>query len=139
MNRENLEKLASYLEGLPADYQHFEMASYFSNNEEEHHPKPYAATGLGNCGTVACAIGHGPAAGIAPTGYENWDEYSDRVFPMTTTEWSWCFSSRWSQTDNTPHGAAKRIRHMLEHGVPADGYKQRTGYAPYMFAKETAA
>lgn len=139
MNRENLEKLASYLEGLPADYDHFEMATYFRQDRRTIND-PLQAPLAGACGTVACAIGHGPAAGIPAeeTAMEGWEDYSDRVFELSCNEETWCFSSCWRWVDNTPHGAAKRIRYMLERGVPSDSDYQRRGWAPYMFAKEEA-
>jgi len=137
MNRENLEKLASYLEELPEDYEHFGMSSYFKNNNGVIFyvdRSPLA----GECGTVACAVGHGPAAGIEPSGHENWVGYARRAFDLSTSQERWCFSGAWAVIDDTPQGAAKRIRYMLKYGLPEDAYEQCWGEAPYMFAKETA-
>jgi len=139
MNRDNLEKLASYLEALPVDYNHFHMNVYLVDDEFYHNHADEAPL-AGTCGTVACAVGHGPAAGIAPLGcLEWWSDYARRVFDLTHREHYWCFDGNWSQVDNTPHGAAKRIRHMLEHGAPFDLVDQLAGDAPYLFAQETAA
>ena len=33
-------------------------------------------------------------------------------------EFGWIFDGGWARWDNTPHGAAKRIDYLLEHGVP---------------------
>lgn len=142
MNRENLEKLASYLESLPTGYKHFGMKTFVEQGGmsfEQADRSPMA----GDCGTVACAVGHGPAAGIPPLPIdgdadcwgEDWFEYSDRVFGLNDPEWTWCFSGSWQMIDNTHHGAAKRIRHMLAHGVPDDGVAQSFGDAPYMFER----
>ena len=30
----------------------------------------------------------------------------------------WCFSGEWCEIDNTPRGAAKRIRVLLKSGLP---------------------
>jgi len=137
MNRTNLETLATYLEALPIGYEHFDMASYLRKDDRYIYMVADANI-IGDCGTVACAVGHGPTAGIAATDYENWDDYSDRVFDLSSTEWSWCFSSSWSTTDNTHQGAAKRIRHMLEHGAPDDAVQQMFGEVDYIFATEPA-
>jgi hypothetical protein len=137
MNRTNLEKLASYLEGLPADCNHFKMNTYFQRYGTF---RTYGdATLAGDCDTAACAVGHGPAAGIIlATEVSDWADYGEKAFELASDEWVWCFSGGWSAVDNTPHGAAKRIRHLLYDGVPSDGWQQRCGYKPYMFANSDA-
>jgi hypothetical protein len=72
------------------------------------------------CGTVACALGHGPAAGILfDNNTHGWTAYSLNFLPSTVIdEWAWLFAAEWSKFDNTPLGAAKRIRTLLESGVP---------------------
>jgi len=132
MNRENLEKLASYLEELPEDYNHFGMDWYFTIDDNWYFPEK--ATNF-TCGTVACAVGHGPAAGLPGYKGEDWDSYSERVFQLPYLEWCWCFSGHWSEVDNTPHGAAKRIRYLMAHGLPENATAQEAGEAPYLFAK----
>ncbi len=113
----NLRKLAAYLLTLPADYPDFEMSDFVQEGSEFAHLA---------CGTAACAVGHGPMAGIDIEGPELWGVYSERVFinDWGCEAWDWCFAGTWSQYDNTVHGAAKRILLMLEHGVPEefDGY-----------------
>lgn len=71
-----------------------------------------------NCGTIGCAIGHGPYAGIPNSFDEGWMTYSDRVFDLSANQWTWCFSTAWAQFDNTPKGAAHRISYLIEHGEP---------------------
>lgn len=139
MNRDNLEKLAAYLEAIPADYEHFSMRSYLEVEGAHIYMIDLSAELLLRCGTVACAVGHGPAAGIASLTDENWDDYSDRVFDLDLVEWAWCFSSDWTRVDDTPQGAAKRIRYMLEHGVPENATSQKKGQVPYMFAPGESA
>ena len=139
MKRSNLEKLATYLEALPIGYQHFSMRSYLTKDGMYlSHPEE-ANTVLIDCGTIACAVGHAPAAGIPVMRGEDWDAYEARVFNLTTAEWKWCFSSYWTDVDDTPHGAAKRIRYMLEHGVPENAFYQMNGSSPYLFAEESSA
>ena len=133
MNEKNLRKLAKYLEKLPASYPHFSMFDYVSDGTQPQEAHEF------ECGTVACAVGHGPAAGIKPKKEEGWCEYEDRVFALAKSEWDWCFASEWRITDNTPQGAAKRILYMLEHGVPADYHAQMIGDEPYIFNEEKQA
>jgi hypothetical protein len=70
MKRKNLRKLAEYLLSLPEDYKHFNMGRFYCenyrkgynswwNNQEPDEIKPTM-----DCGTVACALGHGISAGI---------------------------------------------------------------------------
>jgi hypothetical protein len=87
-HRENLDKLASYLESLPADYDHFNIRAYFALSNFDGYPEQPCPKEVLNmsykvtdCGTVACAIGHGPAAGIPLANNDHdWSIYSKRVF-----------------------------------------------------------
>lgn len=88
------------------------------------------------CGTVACALGHGPAAGIEPDYGENWWTYAQRFVPLDDIEdtiFQWIFGSGWRRTDNTPQGVAARIRWYLEKGVPEDALSQMSGVAPLCY------
>ena len=127
--RANLDKLATYLENLPADYKHFGMWEYFNpgaNTESEiieYVTNPNKQ--VHECGTSACALGHGPAAGISfhpkdfgAYGEPNWDTYSERFCGIsddneTYDTWDWLFGSEWSAYDDTHQGAAARIRFIL--------------------------
>jgi hypothetical protein len=124
MNRENLATLATYLESLPASYQHFDMTVYFMGNGE-------VAYGLYNggvakCGAVACAVGHGPAAGIlaieneVQKGVVCWNDYCQRVFGIhfKSQEYRFMFYDNWADHDPTPLGAAQRIRYLLAGNAP---------------------
>lgn len=128
MNRDNLLKLAAYLENLPADYEHFSMASYFEppvvngrpHLGEQEALRNYSHTGEMPCGTVACAAGHGPAAGIPfpkSTQFYGWMGYIDAVFNLGIAEESFLFSGMWTSFDDTPLGAAQRIYYLLESGA----------------------
>lgn len=124
MNRENLTKLAAYLESLPADYQHFDMGVFYHRDdydtikaELEYAEDPTAVT---HCGTAACALGHGPAAGIAPTRVTgtvgiDWSAYGLKFIDQDdTATYEFLFSGHWDQIDNTLRGAAARIRYVLD-------------------------
>ena len=127
--KENLKKLALYLFGKRSS-RSFSMESYcvrpyhmFHNSHSYFVDVCDAEKHL--CGTVACAAGHGPRAGIKPTkDDECWGDYIGRVFTSSTYRLAWCFASYWRSIDNTPRGAACRIAYMLEYGVPDKDSKQ---------------
>jgi hypothetical protein len=148
--RARLEKLAAYLEGLPKRYRHFDMGEYMGDCDLGA-VIDYALNngGVQKCGTVACAVGHGPAAGIlvpkrlvtkgsfAPV---SWNAYSELFVGNLALDpdyrFSWLFEGDWELYDNTHYGAAARIRYLLANGGPPDGFanparKWRRLYAPY--------
>ncbi|MCH6560460.1 hypothetical protein IH799_08925, partial [candidate division KSB1 bacterium] len=55
--------------------------------------------------------------------FEFWGDYSDRVLipghhmcgTLARRQHDWCFGGCWEEVDNTPIGAAKRIRFMLKY------------------------
>ena len=113
MNIKNLELLATYLEALPVNYIHFDMDTFLDGVRDSG-----ARTWEPECGTVACALGHAPNVPGIPKPLvegENWYAYSDRVLGLGDKDWEWCFSSDWAEVDNTPQGAATRIRYLLKH------------------------
>ncbi|KQS84288.1 hypothetical protein [Rhizobium sp. Leaf383] len=134
MNAKNLMQLADYLKGVePAA---FDMSWY---TRDEHGDR--LELGAHECGTVACAAGYGPAAGIEVLPEDKfWGDYVRRAFAIQAYDpaFEWCFSAAWCLVDNTPAGAAKRIEHMLEHGIPENWKAQMYGWEPYLFAMETA-
>lgn len=111
---QNLRRLAAYLIGLPEDYEEFDMQWWtddFSRLPQET-----------MCGTVACAGGHGPRAGIDPIPGENWGSYIERAFtPAGYNEFiDYIFGSSWARHDNTPQGAGKRILYALHNDIPTE-------------------
>ena len=125
INVSNCAQLAAYLESLPEDYSKFNMG-VFSNSDWR--VRQHSEGKIEHCGTVACALGHGPDAGIPvplEDGYwfrgrsPEWRRYGrlfiDYAASASSYWWQWCFSSAWKGIDNTPQGAAKRIRYMLKH------------------------
>jgi hypothetical protein len=105
--RANLAKLAAYLRGpLKA---RFDMSFLYWGHDE--------------CGSVGCAVGHGPLAGIERREREQWVKYACRAFRADGADfmvWHWCFDGFWWTFDNTPDGAADRIDYMLANGIPDD-------------------
>lgn len=120
MNTYNLNRLCDYLlSGRLAAT--FNMTTY---SEE----KRFETTGT-TCGAVGCAVGHGPyvAPDMIKKENENWNEYCTRIFDITSDsdEWNWCFGSDWSEFDNTPEGAAKRIKYILSgNEIPRDYFTE---------------
>lgn len=104
--RANLIKLARYLFELPEDYEHFDMGVFNSGAE-----LPCLAGQ--SCGSAACAVGHGPYAGIYALPGEGWRSYSYRSFCADDLLWSFMFSDLWELPDDTPVGAAQRITMVL--------------------------
>jgi hypothetical protein len=126
-HRENLLKLADYLDKLPDDYEQFDMREYMMVPDVKYR-NGYEALCIDErskpvCGTVACAVGHGPAAGIRVYGDESWSSYADRVFGYLSDDgFDYMFASGWSVDDNTPKGAAARIRTYVMLGHPPDDW-----------------
>lgn len=126
-HKANLTRLAEYLAQLPDDYEKFSMKAYCSTNDEygyieddDFGPDLAAAILANECGTVACALGHGPSAGITPTEDDNcWESYSENRFGLfwMSDGWAHCFGVEWAQDPetNTPKAAAERIYEYLCH------------------------
>ena len=118
----NLLILANYLAALPENYEHFDMGVFITTDESEPVPSMVTEDVLHRCGTVACAVGHGPAAGIAPKQGQYWwgyltnftggeeNSFDDNIYLQL-------FDDDWSIVDNTTKGAAARIYHFLAHGL----------------------
>ena len=154
----NLRILSAHLRALPPEYPDFAMDRFISNE-----PPAFGQGGgtakKAECGTAACAAGHGPIAGITPLPGENWMDYSERCFcpgseddddgnlmgaPANFT-WAWCFDGEWSHYDNSAHGAAARSDYMLHHGVPHEFHAEDVGdtepdvYSAYLPASDLGA
>jgi hypothetical protein len=159
LKTDNLLRLAAYLDTLPANYAAFDMNVFFAaaNYNSDLHAERVDADveknyglkngGVDKCGAVACAIGHGPSAGflvpedmITLYGRVSWMRYSDHFFidgylyaerwEPAHHAWSWCFDGDWAGVDNTPHGAAKRIRWLVKNGVDAIPVKRNEPFIP---------
>ena len=111
MNTQKLEKLVSYLlsGNLKAEFDMYSFTDW---------GRSCMTNGATDCGTVGCAIGHAPflGEGFEKSRDESWNDYSLRVLGIdhNSVEWKWCFGSDWTQFDNSPEGAAKRIQYLLD-------------------------
>lgn len=125
----NLMRLARGLLALPEYAPQFSMRAFRSEPGEPHltltswtSTGPYA-TAEPPCGTVACAVGYAPAILNVPMPEfeesawkmnQGWMEFSYRTLgSLPSGLWEWCFDGSWRGIDNTPHGAAARIVHMI--------------------------
>lgn len=161
--RARLDKLATYLEGLPTRYKSFDMSQWIDGLEDEALAK-YARHNGGMCGTVACAAGHGPAAGVLVpprlveiedfagqiSAYVDWEGYCELFVGDDLRPRAWVFNGSWAGVDNHHHGAAARIRYLLDHGSPPESFeaprlrglnisrKFRALYAPYRIDRQAA-
>jgi hypothetical protein len=130
MNTERLLQLADYLEALPANYSEFEMAEFWTGDAERvawliEQGKATAPA----CGTAACAMGHIPFVGYKDFNLEDyievtsmfglvvhWFKISVEFLGLDVDEdrWDWMFAGEWSSVDNSPQGAAQRIRMIVD-------------------------
>jgi len=165
-NKINLDKLATYLEHLPVDYAAFQMSQFFRPRDDYENfrdrEKKYALEngGVGQCGAIACAVGHGPSAGVLFTEDQfvedsyfdektdswkdytrpNWSAYSNQFVSRNTAMWEYLFGGTWSRYDDSHRGAAARIRYVLDGHVPnfANMYDQQARlkfYSPTAYQK----
>lgn len=140
--RDNLRVLAEELLSLPEGYRQFEMKYFqnYSRGARERVPEEVITEG---CGTVGCAVGHGPTAGFAPLKGETWFRYTERVFLCEDVnanpgyrKFSFLFGGEWSSYDNTPQGAGRRIEYALQHGVPRVTERSWVNYLKKVDAQE---
>ena len=124
MNKLNLLRAANYIEKIPQSA--FSMRLFRSGDEKTH-----------ECGAIGCVIGHCTVLDAPENlplyknnGGINFWRWSENFFgcKVHSPEWEWCFSSNWKGVDNTPTGAAARIRYLVKNGVPENRRKQMLGY-----------
>jgi hypothetical protein len=113
----NLRKLSAYLAALPKGYKHFDITGwYYVESDDDYDdvtPRKAAKISVTNCGTAACAVGHGPSAGIKIEDADrSWEEYCERVFglPINCDEFRSVFGG---ENPNGPKKAATRINKYL--------------------------
>lgn len=142
-HRRNLRKLADHLASLPEDYIYFHIDTYWSSvvprgqgygelnglSVVEEHPID-VLDNVSECGAVACAIGHGPIAGIPLNPDDlSWRAYAARVFGTHETgsrAGSYMFGCYGNS--NNPQDAAERIRKVLDGTWEAAYYTPQYGY-----------
>ena len=127
--RANCERLAVHL-SLDVTNKAFDMRSYCSSGQ-------YAHLTLADheCGTSACAVGHGPSLGVSvPAGCLDWICYADEAFGATAMAHDWLFSASWHHRYPTARDAADRINYALKHGIPARPWAMMMGTRPLPYS-----
>lgn len=107
----NLAALAAYLRAGGKPGVEFDMWRYDEGNSEGDY--------MTDCGSVGCAVGHGPYAGIPKMEDEYWEEYATRVFGIvpSTEDRDWLFAAHWRYSKFPGiSDAAKRIEAFLNAG-----------------------
>lgn len=121
--RANLKMLADYLSKLPRNYKKFNIHNYYRVDNKN---LSYGSVLDYRCGTSACAVGHGPAAGIkinfipnSHSSVSSWNDYCEAAFGVEclSREYYWLFSEVFWPNSNH-FDAAKRINQFLSSGVP---------------------
>jgi len=138
--RDNLIRLAAYLEMFAADLE-FGMRNYMlmvSDSPRDFNGEILFPGSAPECGTVCCAAGHGVYAGIEALPLEGWFDYTCRCFVEVgggrgDQAANWMFSGTWSLVDDTIEGAVKRIRWLLQRGVPDRQWGQSMGHHPLCY------
>jgi len=135
MNRENLKLMADYIETISQD--RFDMGKFRTGELVKH-----------ECGSVGCVIGHCTILDKNPLrldldGHIDFDAWSFDFTGLDSfydnDKWQYLFSCEWETVDNTPAGAAKRIRYFLENGLPKNWQEQILGFAPLSYLKNKTA
>ena len=77
-------------------------------------------------------LGHAVVLGIRIKQGETWPQFALRAFGWDSEnepdKWAFLFCAAWANVDNTPAGAALRIRQLTEDRIPQD-WKQKIGLA----------
>lgn len=112
MNKDNLLKMADHIEKVPQEM--FDMGVYRCGDEI-----------TPECGSVGCIIGHCTVLDNEPLpryeyGNIDFNAWSEKFtgIDLWDEEWDFLFSGAWERIDNTPTGAAKRIRYFVGNGLP---------------------
>lgn len=127
MNKENLKKLADWIEiNLTEDQ--FDMKAYRQDDQGTR----VGFHSINNCGTVGCLLGWAPfVPGLEVIGDELiethpklfsgnhvlcFESYSQRVFNLNSLqcEWDYLFEGRWARYQPTLKEAVQRVRTIIE-------------------------
>lgn len=125
--RANLKKLADYLSsGKLKAYFDMEVYADAAHKYNSH-----------NCGSVGCAVGHGPYAGVKKPKNMNWKHYAIEKFganfsfsadgTVNYEYYEFLFSCLWYHEQPRATQAAKRIYLLLEKGLPSNYLNVRRG------------
>jgi hypothetical protein len=124
MNKRNLLKMADHIETVPQEL--FDMELIRKGD-----------TKTRKCNSVGCIIGHSTVLDKNPLprliyGSINFLAWSKKFtgIRFLSDEGRFLFASAWQSIDNTPVGAAKRIRYFVKNGLPENWLKIMYGENP---------
>jgi hypothetical protein len=129
INLENLIRMADFIETVPQDK--FDMSEFRNDNIQDMvEPK---------CNSVGCIVGHCtildnedlPRTYLGDIDFWEWSEKF--IGTDNLMVWSYLFHQVWHKIDNTPTGAAKRIRYYVANGLPENWKDQMSGEAPLSY------
>jgi hypothetical protein len=135
---ENFAKLEVFLRALPMKRFNMQYFRTYQSGDDHEDVEIYEIAGKPVCGTVGCALGWGPEAGVIPHPRHDrsWYSYSQNRFSTDERIIKWVFDSEWVNHDNTPTGAADRIAYLLKHGhVPVSFRLSGVGRNDYPYEK----
>jgi len=155
MDKGNLNKMADYIENIPQykfDMRRFRTEEHADDIEiipDDPQEKVDISAYLAGqktaheCGTVGCPLGHCtilderplPLNYLGEIDFYAWSKEFTGLDP-NSIGWCYLFGSFWTAVDNTPVGAAKRIRYLIENienGAPEDWKAQMEGDAPLSY------
>lgn len=136
MKKDNLERMAAHIETVPPEM--FNIIDWRLNRTNE-------VMSFIECNSVGCVIGHCvqldsypeliPRIGGEDGDWIDFPRWSFQFTGLLTTnkEWRWMFAPEWVEVDNTPTGAARRIRHFLTNGLPSNWEEQMNGEEPITY------
>ena len=126
MNKENLLRMADYIETVPQEL----FCMYEYRDGDCINPV---------CTSVGDTIGHCTHLDpnklpmiYAKIDFCRWSEDFTGLSRFSGM-WLWCFDSVWYVIDNTPTGAAARIRYLINHGLPENWKEQLNGCDPICY------
>lgn len=123
MNKENLQRMADYIRKIPQEM--FSMDDYRKGQRV-----------LPECDSVGCVVGHCTILDadnimrfIDSAGEIDFERWAKWFANINSACFSWCFSYKWVNVDNTPTGAAARIEWLIYNGLPENWIEQTRGEA----------
>ena len=126
INLENLIRMADYIETVPQEK--FGMMAYRYGDNTRY-----------ECDSIGCIIGHCTILDDADlpiniSGSIAFQVWSQKFIGTDDEEvWLYLFSYHWMHSDNTPTGAAKRIRYYVANGLPENWQDQIRDEAPLSY------
>lgn len=125
MNKENLLRMAEYIATVSQG--RFDMEKFRDDFNYESYECKFAGCVIGHC-TILDKYEDIPKFEDGAINFVLWSERFTGISPFSSA-WDWCFSWEWATSDNTSIGASKRIKWLVENGLPKNLMEQMSGKA----------